>query len=43
LFAGGVMFAILIGNTFAPIIDEGFNALKRNKKAKAEKKEEVAS
>ena len=23
LFAGGMMFAILIGNTFAPIIDEG--------------------
>ncbi|MDY0235176.1 MAG: RnfABCDGE type electron transport complex subunit D [Gudongella sp.] len=41
LFAGGVMFAILIGNTFAPIIDEAINAYKRNKKEKAENKEEV--
>ncbi len=31
LFAGGVMFAILIGNTFAPIIDEGVKALKARK------------
>lgn len=31
LFAGGVMFAILIGNTFAPIIDEGVKAFKSRK------------
>ena len=37
LFAGGIMFAILIGNTFAPIIDEAVNELKANKKAKAAK------
>lgn len=41
LFAGGAMFAILMGNTFAPIIDEAINAYKRNKKAKAEEKNEV--
>lgn len=35
LFAGGIMFAILIGNTFAPIIDEGVNALKARKKLPA--------
>lgn len=32
LFAGGVMFAILIGNTFAPIIDYCVNAVKKRKK-----------
>lgn len=32
LFAGGVMFAILIGNTFAPIIDYAINAAKARKK-----------
>lgn len=37
LFAGGIMFAILIGNTFAPIIDEAVNAIKASKKAKAQK------
>jgi len=37
LFAGGVMFAILIGNTFAPIIDEAVNAIKASKKAKKAK------
>ena len=31
LFAGGIMFAILIGNTFAPIIDEAVNGLKAMK------------
>ena len=41
LFAGGAMFAILMGNTFAPIIDEAINAYKRNKKEKAKEKEEV--
>jgi len=29
LFAGGIMFAILIGNTFAPIIDEGVKYFKK--------------
>src|SRR5690554_6575629 len=43
LFAGGVMFAILIGNTFAPIIDEGVNAYKRYKKEKAQEKKEVTA
>lgn len=32
LFAGGVMFAILIGNTFAPLLDEIVKGLKKNKK-----------
>ncbi|MCK8059811.1 MULTISPECIES: RnfABCDGE type electron transport complex subunit D [unclassified Fusibacter] len=32
LFAGGVMFAILIGNTFAPILDETVKYLKKRKK-----------
>lgn len=32
LFAGGMMFAILIGNTFAPIIDEGVNYIKKIRK-----------
>jgi len=35
LFAGGVMFAILIGNSFAPLLDESVKALKAHKKAKA--------
>lgn len=35
LFAGGIMFAILIGNTFAPIIDEAVNSLKARKKLPA--------
>lgn len=34
LFAGGVMFAILIGNTFAPILDEAVKYMKTQKKAK---------
>lgn len=42
LFAGGMMFAILIANTFAPIIDEGVNAYKKYKKEAKAKKEEVA-
>jgi Na+-transporting NADH:ubiquinone oxidoreductase subunit B len=33
LFSGGVMFAILIGNTFAPILDELVKYLKKRKKA----------
>lgn len=36
LFSGGVMFAILIGNTFAPIIDYVFTQLKKRKAAKSE-------
>lgn len=39
LFAGGMMFAILIGNTFAPIIDEGVNAYKKYRKEVKSKKE----
>jgi Na+-transporting NADH:ubiquinone oxidoreductase subunit B len=35
LFAGGIMFAILIGNTFAPILDELVKYLKGIKKARA--------
>lgn len=31
LFAGGMMFAILIANTFAPIIDEIVKLIKKNK------------
>lgn len=37
LFAGGMMFAILIANTFAPIIDEGVNYFKKSKKEAKEK------
>lgn len=37
------MFAILIGNTFAPIIDEAVNAYKKNKKEKAAEKKEVTA
>lgn len=36
LFAGGMMFAILIMNCFVPIIDEGFKTLEKRKKKKAE-------
>lgn len=39
LFAGGMMFAILIGNTFAPIIDEGVKTYKNHKKKEIAKKE----
>jgi len=42
LFAGGMMFAILIGNTFAPIIDEAVNGIKASKKAKKAKLEQVS-
>lgn len=41
LFAGGMMFAILIANTFVPILDEGVRAFKRSRK-KAKEKEVVA-
>lgn len=43
LFAGGIMFAILIGNTFAPIIDEGINYYKKSKKASKTKGKEVTA
>ena len=40
LFAGGVMFAILLGNTFSPIIDYAVTSYKEAKTAEtAEKKE----
>ena len=42
LFSGGIMFAILISNTFAPIMDEGVRHLKKRKKEKEAKKEVVA-
>lgn len=35
LFAGGMMFAILIGNTFAPIIDEVVKMVKAKKKERS--------
>lgn len=41
LFAGGMMFAILIGNTFAPIMDEGVRAYKKSKKEAKDKKDGV--
>lgn len=37
LFAGGMMFAILIGNTFYPIIDEIVKLIKNKKKKKDNK------
>ncbi|MDO5754843.1 MAG: RnfABCDGE type electron transport complex subunit D [Tissierellia bacterium] len=36
LFSGGMMFAILIGNMFAPIIDYGIRKQKQKKKVKKE-------
>lgn len=36
LFAGGIMFAILIGNTFAPLFDEAVKAWKKHKKERSE-------
>ncbi len=36
LFSGGYMFAVLIGNVFAPIIDYSFNQRKKKKKADKE-------
>lgn len=41
LFAGGMMFAILIGNTFAPILDELVKYLKLRKVAKVATVEKV--
>lgn len=37
LFAGGMMFAILIANTFVPLMDEGVKAYKAYKKEKEAK------
>lgn len=42
LFAGGMMFAILIANTFVPIIDEIVKGVKKRKKLAKDKKEGVA-
>lgn len=36
LFAGGIMFAILIGNTFAPILDEAVKGLRTQRQKKQE-------
>lgn len=41
LFAGGMMFAILIANTFVPILDEGVRYYKKSRQ-KAKEKEVVA-
>lgn len=41
LFAGGMMFAILIANTFAPIMDEGVRSYKKSKKEAKAKKDGV--
>ena len=41
LFAGGMMFAILIANTFAPIMDEGVRTYKKSKKEAKAKKDGV--
>ena len=38
LFAGGMMFAILIANTFVPILDEGVRYYKKSRKELKEKK-----
>ncbi len=35
LFAGGIMFAILIGNTFAPLLDETVKAIKNKQKERS--------
>lgn len=43
LFAGGIMFAILIANTFAPILDDGVKYVKKRKKEKKAEKEEVVA
>lgn len=40
LFSGGMMFAILMGNTFAPIVDY---VIAKRKKAKAQAKKEVSA
>ncbi len=43
LFAGGIMFAILISNTFVAIIDESVKYVKKYNKERKAKKEEVAA
>lgn len=42
LFTGGMMFAILISNTFVPILDEAVKGIKKRRKDNKKKKEEVA-
>ena len=42
LFSGGMMFAVLIGNTFAPIVDYVVNKNKKAKKAKLQASKEAA-
>ena len=42
IFNGGLMFGILLGNMFAPIIDYGVKALQDKQKAKLKAKEVVA-
>lgn len=42
LFAGGMMFAILISNTFVCILDEGIKSFKKWRKKSAKKKEVTA-
>ena len=42
LFAGGMMFAILIANTFVCILDEGIRAIKKWRKESAKEKEVTA-
>jgi len=37
LFSGGMMFAILIGNTFAPIIDEAVKSVQKSRKSRKSK------
>ena len=37
LFAGGMMFAILVGNMFVPIIDEAVKTMKKHKKERSVK------
>lgn len=41
LFSGGIMFAILIGNTFAPIMDEGVKGFKKSRKKTKDEKDGV--
>ncbi len=43
LFAGGMMFAILVGNTFAPLIDEIVRYVNKVRKERKEKSEGVTA
>ncbi len=42
LFTGGMMFAILISNTFVPILDEAIKGFKKRRKENKKKKEGLA-